>query len=136
MVNQKPAYIVIISSDQPCPIEGQVFMECGTACPPTCAEPGPVPCTRHCLSAFFYCYSLDSHFYPCNHVSVPILLLFLYLLLLLLLCSLFCCGLPHNHATSAFSHLCCSLLFVLCNLSLFLYSALLVHVHLPSLSLP
>ena len=72
-VNQKPAYIVIISSDQPCPIEGQVFTECGTACPPTCAEPGPVPCTRHCLSAFFYCYSLDSHFYPCNHVSVPIL---------------------------------------------------------------
>ena len=26
-----------------------MFTECGTACPPTCAEPGPVPCTRQCV---------------------------------------------------------------------------------------
>ena len=32
-----------------CSIEGQVFTTCGTACPPTCSEPGPVPCTNDCI---------------------------------------------------------------------------------------
>ena len=32
-----------------CPIEGQVFTTCGTACPPTCSEPGPVACTTQCV---------------------------------------------------------------------------------------
>jgi len=26
-----------------------VFTECGTACPPTCKEPGPVACTQQCV---------------------------------------------------------------------------------------
>ena len=32
-----------------CPIEGQVFTTCGTACPPTCSQPGPVLCTDQCV---------------------------------------------------------------------------------------
>ena len=32
-----------------CPIKGQVFTTCGTACPLTCREPGPVVCTKQCV---------------------------------------------------------------------------------------
>ena len=32
-----------------CPIEGQVYTECGTACPLTCKVPGPVICTQQCV---------------------------------------------------------------------------------------
>ena len=32
-----------------CPIEGQQFTTCGTACPPTCSDPGPVVCTAQCV---------------------------------------------------------------------------------------
>ena len=32
-----------------CPIEGQEYMECGTACPLTCKEQDPVPCSRQCV---------------------------------------------------------------------------------------
>ena len=32
----------------PCPIEGQVFQSCGSACPPTCATPHPI-CTKQCV---------------------------------------------------------------------------------------
>ena len=33
-----------------CPIEGQEYTECGTACPPTCGAIDPVPCTLQCVA--------------------------------------------------------------------------------------
>jgi hypothetical protein len=33
-----------------CAIPGQVYLQCGTACPPTCADPDPSPCTRQCVA--------------------------------------------------------------------------------------
>ena len=32
-----------------CPIEGQEYTECGTACPLTCKAPDLLPCTRQCV---------------------------------------------------------------------------------------
>ena len=32
-----------------CPIEGQEYTECGTACPPTCKTPGPFLCITQCV---------------------------------------------------------------------------------------
>ena len=32
-----------------CPIEGQEYTECGTACPLTCKTPKPFPCTAECV---------------------------------------------------------------------------------------
>ena len=34
--------------EKKCSIPGQVYMRCGSACPPTCADPMPV-CTRQCV---------------------------------------------------------------------------------------
>ena len=37
--------------EKECRIPGQVYMECGTACPPTCVDPNPSctsQCVRHC----------------------------------------------------------------------------------------
>ena len=31
-----------------CPVKGQVFNECGSACPPNCTTPNPI-CTRQCV---------------------------------------------------------------------------------------
>ena len=42
-----PITITFLSSE-PCPIEGQVYMECGSACPPTCANPNPA-CIALCV---------------------------------------------------------------------------------------
>ena len=33
-----------------CRIPGQVYMDCGSACPPTCADPNPT-CTDQCVRA-------------------------------------------------------------------------------------
>ena len=32
-----------------CSAAGKVYMECGTACPSTCDNPGPTICTRQCV---------------------------------------------------------------------------------------
>ena len=32
-----------------CEVEGQTYIKCGTACPPTCSKPEPVKCTRQCV---------------------------------------------------------------------------------------
>ena len=32
-----------------CEIDGQEYTSCGTACPPTCANPGPSICARGCV---------------------------------------------------------------------------------------
>ena len=32
-----------------CPIEGQVFTTCGSACPATCSNPNPI-CTKQCVA--------------------------------------------------------------------------------------
>ena len=32
-----------------CPIEGQEYTECGTACPPTCKTPRPFLCITQCV---------------------------------------------------------------------------------------
>ena len=29
---------------------GKVYTQCGSACPPTCDQPYPVPCTRQCVA--------------------------------------------------------------------------------------
>ena len=29
---------------------GKVYTECGSACPPTCDRPDPVPCSRQCIA--------------------------------------------------------------------------------------
>ena len=31
-----------------CPVQGQVFTECGSACPPNCTDPTPI-CTTQCV---------------------------------------------------------------------------------------
>ena len=40
------SYKTCILSD--CPVKGQVFNECGSACPPNCTTPNPI-CTRQCV---------------------------------------------------------------------------------------
>ena len=40
------SYKILILSD--CPVKGQVFNECGSACPPNCTTPIPI-CTRQCV---------------------------------------------------------------------------------------
>ena len=32
-----------------CSAAGKAYMECGTACPSTCDNPGPTICTRQCV---------------------------------------------------------------------------------------
>ena len=32
-----------------CPVEGQLFTRCGSACPPNCTNPSPI-CTRQCVA--------------------------------------------------------------------------------------
>lgn len=39
---------VVPTTHQQCP-EGEVFNECGTACPLTCDAPHMMPCTRQCV---------------------------------------------------------------------------------------
>ena len=57
-----------------CPIEGQEYTECGTACPPTCKTPIPFPCTAECVNGC-QCPAgtvLDEQNNTCvEHCSIP-----------------------------------------------------------------
>jgi len=41
-----------VATAQVCP-SGKVFQSCGTACPLTCENPNPRPCTRNCVIGCF-----------------------------------------------------------------------------------
>jgi hypothetical protein len=50
-----------------CP-DKKVFKECGTACPPTCTDPGPLICTLQCVQG---CFCPGGLFLDANDECVP-----------------------------------------------------------------
>lgn len=45
-------FTISFSLAKVCP-EGEEFNKCGSACPKTCKDPGPVSCTRQCVAGCF-----------------------------------------------------------------------------------
>ncbi|XP_065186451.1 uncharacterized protein LOC135817249 isoform X3 [Sycon ciliatum] len=49
---QPPAPETAVATEAVCP-SGEVYNECGTACPSTCTQPGPRPCVKICSRGCF-----------------------------------------------------------------------------------
>eukprot|EP00117_Sycon_ciliatum_P036387 scpid49483/ scgid27402/ Chymotrypsin-elastase inhibitor ixodidin len=49
---QPPAPETAVATEAVCP-SGEVYNECGTACPSTCTQPGPRPCAKICSRGCF-----------------------------------------------------------------------------------
>ncbi|XP_037818496.1 chymotrypsin inhibitor-like [Lucilia sericata] len=50
--------LVAASQAEECEGANQEFNDCGIACPPTCDEPGPKPCTLQCVPG---CHCQDGY---------------------------------------------------------------------------